>query len=72
MTLPATATHALVTVEDADVRYTEDGSTPTTGATGSGLLLKDGFIGELACPQALKFIGVTATAELNISYRKYV
>jgi hypothetical protein len=26
----------------------------------------------LACPVALKFIAVSATAQLNISYRKYV
>jgi hypothetical protein len=72
LTVPSGATHALITVEDADVRCTEDGSTPTTGAAGSGLLLKDGFIGEMALPVALKFVAVSATAELNVSYRKYV
>lgn len=72
LTVPATATHALITVEDADVRFTEDSSSPTTGAAGSGLLLPAGFIGELALPNALKFIAVTATAELNVTYRKYV
>jgi hypothetical protein len=72
LTVPSGATHALITVEDADVRFTEDGGTPTTGAAGNGLLLQAGFIGELALPQALKFIAVTATAELNVSYRKYV
>lgn len=72
LTVPSGATHALITVEDADVRFTEDGSTPTTGAAGSGLVLAAGFIGELALPVALKFVAVTATAELNVSYRKYV
>lgn len=71
LTVPGGATHALITVEDADVRFTEDGSSPTTGAAGSGLLLPAGFIGELALPAALKFIAVSATAELNVTYRKY-
>ena len=72
---PAGSTHLLVTVEDNDVRFTEDGSTsPTTGATGTGMVLPAGFIGELAIPVGggLKFIAVSATAELNGSYRKYV
>jgi hypothetical protein len=72
LTVPAGATHALLTVEDNDVRFTEDSSSPTTGATGSGMLLTAGFIGELALPNALKFIAVSATAELNVTYRKYV
>jgi hypothetical protein len=71
LTVPAGATHALVTVEDADVRFTEDGSSPTTGAAGSGLVLTAGFIGELALPAPLKFIAVSAQAELNVTYRKY-
>lgn len=71
LTVPGGATHALLTVEDADVRFTEDGSNPSTGATGSGLVLPAGFIGELALPAALKFIAITATAELNVTYRKY-
>lgn len=72
---PAGSTHLLITVEDASVRFTEDGSTtPTTGATGTGMLLPDGFIGELAIPVGggLKFIAVSGTAEMNGSYRKYV
>ena len=72
LTLPATATHAFLTVGVADVRYTEDNSSPTTGTTGNGQLLKDGFVGELPILTAMKFIGVTATAQLNVSYRKYV
>lgn len=72
LTVPSGATHALLTVEDADVRFTEDSSSPSTGATGNGLVLPAGFIGELALPNALKFIGVSGTAELNVTYRKYV
>jgi hypothetical protein len=68
ITIPSGATHALVTVSTAAVNFTEDGTTPTTT---SGLRLPDGFIGELALPQALKFIRVTLDAVVNITYRKY-
>jgi hypothetical protein len=68
MTVPSGATHALVTVHGDDVNFTEDGSTPT--AT-DGLRLQAGFIGELAIPQALKFIRVSTDATVNITYRKY-
>ena len=72
MTKPTDATHALVSVDAAAVRFTDDGTSPSVGATGNGMYLSAGFIGELACPVALKFIAVSATAQLNISYRKYV
>jgi hypothetical protein len=72
LSVPAGATHALVTVEDNDVRFTEDGSSPTTGAAGLGLWLPSGFIGELVLPNPLKFIAISATAELNVTYRRYV
>jgi hypothetical protein len=72
LTVPSGATHAFVTVGVADVRYTEDNSPPTTGTTGNGQLLKDGFVGELPILTAMKFIAVTATAQLNVSYRKYI
>ena len=49
LTVPGGATHALITVEDADVRFTEDGSSPTTGAAGSGLLLEAGSSVNLLC-----------------------
>ena len=70
----AGTTHVLISVEDNDVRMTEDGSTsPTTGANGVGMLLPAPFLGELVIPVGggLKFIGVSGTAELNASYRKY-
>ncbi len=68
LTTPTGSTHVLVTVENDAVRYTEDGSTPT--AT-DGLLLPDGFIGELPCPNDLKFIRVTTDAVINASFRSY-
>lgn len=68
MTVPSGATHCLVTVSNAAVNFTEDGTTPTVS---SGLRLPDGFIGELAIPQALKFVRVTSDALVNITYRKY-
>lgn len=69
LTVPPGATHALVTVETNDVRFTEDGSSPS--AT-NGLYLPAGFLGELALPAALKFIRVSADAKINVSYRKYI
>lgn len=70
LTVPSGASHALLTVSGADVRFTEDSSSPS--AT-NGLLLADGFIGELALPNALKFIRAgSVDAKLNVSYRRYV
>lgn len=69
LTTPSGSTHVLISVENDAVRYTEDGSTPT--AT-DGILLPDGFIGELPCPTNLKFIRVTTDATLNASFRSYV
>jgi hypothetical protein len=70
LTLPANATHALLTVDGADVRFTEDGSDPTSV---QGLILKDGTIAELACPNPLRFIRVSTTdAKLNVTYRRYI
>ncbi len=68
LTVPSGATHCLVTVSNNDVNYTEDGTTPTAA---SGLRLPAGFVGELAIPQALKFIRVSADAVVNVAYRRY-
>lgn len=68
MTVPSGATHALVSVEDDAVRMREDAADPSST---SGLLLPEGFIGELALPNALRFIRVTTDAKVNILYRKY-
>lgn len=70
LTVPSGATHALLTVTGAAVKMTEDTSTPTSS---NGLFLPDGFIGEMALPNALKFIRAAATdARLNVTYRRYV
>lgn len=68
LTIPSGATHCLLTVSNAAVNFTEDGTTPTAAV---GLRLPDGFIGELALPQALKLIRVTADALVNVTYRRY-
>lgn len=71
--IPAGATHALITVEDADVRYWEDGS--TTAPTGTtGLLFISGSTDEFFNLAALRFIRkstATQDAVLQVSYRKY-
>jgi len=69
LTTPSGSTHVLVSVENDAVRYKEDGANPS--AT-SGILLPDGFIGELPCPTSLKFIRVTTDAVINASFRSYV
>jgi hypothetical protein len=68
ITVPSGATHCLLTVSNAAVNFTEDGTTPTAAV---GLRLPDGFIGELAIPQALKFIRVSSDALVNVTYRRY-
>jgi hypothetical protein len=67
-TVPSGATHCLISVRNDAVHYTEDGSAPS--AT-NGIYLPNGFLGELAIPQALKFHRVTTDAIIAISYRKY-
>lgn len=71
LTVPGTATHALITCEGGDVRFWEDGTNPT--AT-QGLLLLTGNAVELSNLANLRFIKKTgqADATLNVSYRKYV
>lgn len=69
LTVPATATHALLSIDGGTVRMREDGTAPT--AT-SGILLPDGFIGELPLPNPLKLILASGTPKLNVTYRKYV
>lgn len=68
-TVPSTATHCLISVRNDAVHYTEDGSSPS--AT-NGIYLPNGFLGELAIPQALKFFRVVGDAIIGITYRKYV
>jgi hypothetical protein len=62
-----------VTVEDADVRFWEDGA--TTAPTGTtGLLFISGSTDEFMNLAALRFIRkstATQDAKLQVSYRKY-
>lgn len=69
LTVPSGATHVLLTVDGGDVRMREDAANPTTA---SGLILKDGFIGELPLPNALRVIGISTTCSVHATYRKYV
>ena len=71
LTVPTSATIgnpvlALISCEDQNVRWRDDGTNPTTTV---GMLLTAGselaYSGDLG---AIKFIEVTASAELNISY----
>lgn len=68
-TVPATATHCLVSIDGGNVRYREDAGNPTSTA---GIMLLDGFVGELPIPNALRFLQVSGTAFVNQTYRKYV
>ena len=70
LTVPATATHALVTNDDdstSNVRWTRDGTTPTA-TVGHQLLPGDTF--EFDNLSALKFFG-GATCNVQVSYHKY-
>lgn len=70
LTVPTGATHALASIEGADVRAWEDGTNPT--AT-SGLLLVAGTVVEFDNLATLKLIRAGATdATVNLSYRRYV
>lgn len=69
LTVPATARAALVSVEGNSVRWRDDGTNPTASV---GQLIPVGsivtFLGDSM--SAVKFIQVSATATLNVSYYK--
>ena len=69
LTIPLNANRALIVVEDAAVRWRDDGTDPTA-TVGVQLFQNQSF--EITHPDslsAIKFIRVTNTnAELNISY----
>lgn len=69
--IPSNSSHALITVEGGDVRFWEDGSTPT--AT-QGILMISGNAYEFTNLSALRFIKATdqADATLQVAYRRYV
>lgn len=68
LTIPGTATFALVQVEGADVRWRDDGTAPTSAI---GMLLTSSvpvvFSGDLS---VLQFIQAQASSKLNVSYYK--
>lgn len=67
--LPDRSIKALIQAETQDIRWTDDGTTPTAAI---GMLLKANtvleFEGNLA---TFKMIEVAASAKVNISYYKY-
>jgi len=71
LTVPTGATHALMTVDTGggDIRYWEDGTSPSTSA---GLLVPAGGAAELTNLASVKMRATTGTVAVNISYRKYV
>jgi hypothetical protein len=71
LTVPTGATHALMTVDTGggDIRYWEDGSSPSASA---GLLVPAGGAAELTNLGNVKLRATTGTVAINVSYRKYV
>jgi hypothetical protein len=71
---PGTATHAIFANDKNgnDLRWYDDGSTPTTGVTGNGPVLSAGDYLEidLAAFTTFKAIAVSATTTAHIIYRK--
>jgi hypothetical protein len=74
LTVPATATHAWLSVDSGGaatgIRYTFDGTTPTASvghflAAGDALTFVDSLV-------ALKMLGVTGTATIQVSYFKFI
>lgn len=70
ITVPAGATHALVSIDGAAARMRDDNTDPTTTA---GLYVPDGSVMELCMADFtdVAFIAVTGTISINISWRKY-
>ena len=70
LTVPSNATHALVTVDTGggDIRYWEDGSSPSSG---TGLLITAGGAAELTNLSGIRMRSTTGTVAVNVSYRRY-
>lgn len=66
LTGQAGARVALIEVEGADVRWRDDGTSPT--ASVGMVLLEDTGMVYVSDPSKLKFIEVSATAKVNVSY----
>lgn len=64
--IPARAALVVIQVDDQDVRFTDDSSTPTASL---GIkIAADGVFIYTGVPSSLKFIEVTASAKINLSY----
>jgi hypothetical protein len=70
LTVPSGATHALATVDSGggDVRYWENGTSPSTSA---GLLIPAGAAAELVNLSQVRMRSTTGTVGVNVSYRRY-
>jgi hypothetical protein len=69
LTVPAGAQYAVICVESQSVRWRDDGTDPTA-SVGEILTVGQNLVydGKLS---AIKFIEVTPSAKVNISYYKY-
>lgn len=71
LTVPTGSTKALISVEDQDVRYRDDGIAPTSSV---GILLQAGrekfYEGGVAGLAAFRLIELSASTEVNVLYYK--
>jgi hypothetical protein len=65
--IPTDARYALIQAESQDVRWTDDGSPPTT-SLGHVLAAGQSFLYDLGPLGKLKFIETAASAKLNVTY----
>jgi hypothetical protein len=70
LTVPSGATHALVCVNPGggDIRFWEDGSSPSTTA---GLLIQAGETAELTNLSNIKMRASSSTVTIHVAYRRY-
>lgn len=69
LTVPAGAVFALIRGEDQDIRWTDDGTTPST-SVGQVLRLEDPAMWYAGDLTKLKFFEDDATALMKVSYYK--
>lgn len=67
-TIPDGAKLAVIQAEAQNVRYRDDGTNPTTGA--GMILVANDILFYTGNFSAIKFIEVTATAKLNVTFYK--
>ncbi len=70
LTVPSGATHALIGVNTGggDVRFWEDGSSPSSTA---GLLIQAGETAEVTNIANIKLRSTTGTVTIQVAYRRY-